>query len=322
MSKLFKWAFILLLIACTEVDGPVVPNYLEFEEIDELVEPSVMEGIGMIGSSDQQHLFIAVRTTVPRTNVTSEKVIKLNTITGERKEQYNYQQDYITKQPQIIDDKLVVVGGMHITTYDQDLEDPPTVVRHGRRLSRFGSAVYENDIIVWGGDLDETHSDKILIWDEDKGEFDRIARMPGPKSWAEGAVVGGQLYIFGGQRQFLNTLPEDQVYQYDFFSGETKTFFLPDSTKRTYSASNGHLIYVAGQSIDNDLFTLDLDILFGAFDSRTEQFYPIRTNLSSDQLWTIHQMCIVGDHLYVLYGNEFQSTYHVKVMRAQLPQEE
>ncbi|MFY0687236.1 MAG: hypothetical protein JXQ90_08730 [Cyclobacteriaceae bacterium] len=319
MKNVYFIILALALLGCTEIDGPVVPRYLEFEEIGDLSEPSLIEGVGMIGSSDDKHLFIVFRSTSPRTDELSEKVVRINTTNGEQRVQYNEQADFITKRPQIVDGRLVVVGGRHITIYGQNLDDAPEVIRHDRSLTRFGSAVLDNELIVWGGDLERLHSDKILVWDWGKNKFNRIGRMPGPKTWAGGAIARDRLYVFGGQQQFQNTWPENQIYKYNFYTKESETFFLPDSTKRTYSASQGHLIYVAGQIIDRDVFTLDLDILFGVFDTRTDQYFPVLTNLSSDQLWTIHQMCIVGEYVYILYGNEFRSSYDVKIMRARLP---
>lgn len=211
---------------------------------------------------------------------------------------------FVSKQLHIIEGEIKVINGLHVNTYPTDLNpagaDPscsPDSYEHGLRLSRFGSAVLDNSLYIFGGDLNETNSDKIYKYDDVNKSLTVIGTLPSQKSWANGEIVDSKLYVFGGQAQFSNTPSEDIIYVYDFDTASTKIFNLPRTVDRTYAARKDNLIYVAGQ-IDNT----EYDIFFGVFNTTDNTFSEIPTNLDMSGNKTIHQLTVLNKTLYIIYG--------------------
>ena len=154
-------------------------------------------------------------------------------------------------------------------TYDINFEKEPTTVEHGLSLSRFGSALYEGDIYIWGGDLNDQDSDKIKKWNEGSGTFETVATLPARKAGAHGEVIDDKLYIFGGQEHWILEPPNDVIFIYDFNTGVTETANLPQEVFRTFTDVYEGKIFIAGQLLDQDSLTQDLDIFFAVLTQRT-----------------------------------------------------
>ena len=316
-------ALILLsLFACNNDDdseGPSIPERISFTTLVDLPDIGLDQAPGFLGDADNANLFIASRQSNPETGVNAEKVAKYDLSGNLINEIYFDQLDFVTKNLHIIGNRLWVVGGTFINTYDLDLTSAPETSTHGFGITRFGSALYQDEVYVWGGDPNETFSDRIYKWDNDVEAFFEVAQLPSAKTWAHGEVFDDRIYMFGGQPEFQGTQPEDIIYVYDIGDTAVATLNLPRPVSRTFTTTHNNLIYVAGQETDTDPETEDLDIFFGVYDPESFTFTEIETNLSDQGFATVFQMTSVGDKLYVIYGEINRLTGQgFKIMEADL----
>ncbi len=312
---------LLTLFACNNDDdeGPSIPTTLAFEELTELPDINLNQAPGFLGDENSSTLIIASRQFNPETGFDAEKIAKYDASGNLISQIYFDQTDFVTKQLHIVNDELVVVGGLFVNKYDLDLNSAPESRPHLFSMSRFGSIAYQDEIYLWGGDLNEVFSDRMYKYDDDLGLFFELAQLPTPKTWAHGEVYDDRIYIFGGQQEFQDTQPEDIIYVYDIGDTAVATLNLPRPVSRTFTASHNNLIYVAGQETDTDPETEDLDIFFGVYDPVNFTFTEIETDLSDDGFATVFGMTVLGDGLYVIYGEINNVTgLGYKLMRADL----
>ncbi len=312
---------LVVLIGCdnTDDDQITVPAYFEFSEIATLEGTNLNQATGFLGDAEEGVLYVASRQGNPQTGQVAEKVVKYDLSGNILAESYFDQQDFITKRIHLLNGKLVVIGGSYINTYDTDLASPPESIAHGFAISRFGSVVYENELYVWGGDLFAGFSNVIYRWDDSKKVFVSVGELPSAKTYAMGEVYGDRIYIFGGQREFQGSAPEEIIYVFDIPETSVATLSLPTRVARTFTATHEGLILVGGQlTADQDPLTDDFDIFFGAYNPDVFGFTELNTNLSDEGVATLHEMTVVGDRLYVIYGEPDQAGGGLKIMSAQL----
>lgn len=283
------------------------PASLTFIEVAQISGIGMTTAPGFTGSRLLNALYFAHRAPNQAAGVFEENVLRYD-IVGRRVERIAHAgSDFVTKQLHIVDNTLKVVAGSYLNTYATDLQTEPQVVLHGASLSRFGSAQLGNEIYIVGGDLNAIDSDKIKKWNPTNQRFETIAIMPSPKHWADAEIVDGKMYIFGGQEELFNGIPNNLVYIYDFKQETFETLTLPVSVFRTYSARHENLIFIGGQVADTDRNTTDLDIFLAALDTRDNSIRTIETSLSDEGWFTIHQLAVVEDKLYVVYGDAVNS---------------
>lgn len=297
----------VLFLSCNKDEEPVVPNYLEFQQIDEISGAFLTQATGFFGSSEENALYISFRDLNPDTQFQGERVSKLDLESFEMTTSYFDQTDFITKQVHITDDRLMVVGGQFINLYNKSLSSSPISIQHGLTITRFGTAIYNNDLYLWGGDLNQLFSDIIYRWNDKTESFEFAGALPKATTWAHGEVVGDRIYIFGGQEEFQNTPTSDQLLIFDLTDTLTASLDLPQQMFRTFTSVQGDFIYVAGQ-LENDIDENDLDFTLGVFDTEKLKYSEIQTNLSDDGTFTISQIAAVGKRLYDLYGERFEAT--------------
>ncbi len=293
--------------------------FLEFEEIAVVEGFSLRQATGFLGSADHNAIFVAHRENNPRTGFSSEKVIRYDLTTGTSVVRYFDREDYITKRLHIRNNELIVIGGRFLNTYSIDLEENLTNVFHGLMLTRFGSALYNDELYVWGGDINAENSDKVYRWNEVDQIFDVIASLPGPKTWAQGEIIDGRLYIFGGREEFESVDPEDLIYILDLNTGVTAIQQLPGPVSRTFTVNNDGAIYVAGQTSDRDPSTQDLNIFFGIYNPSLGLFNEFTTNLSDEGFLSVNGMTRIEDKIYVLYGHALDDEALMSIMEAEIP---
>ncbi|MCG9970578.1 Kelch repeat-containing protein [Christiangramia crocea] len=286
----------------TEADYEAAPSELTFTKLLDIEDGNNMTtgAPGLTASEAESKLYWSYR----KDNTDRlEHVLSYDLSSEEIEDCSTDQNSFVSKQIHVSSNGVTVIGGLRINYYPKDLDptaaEPscnPDSYEHGLRLSRFGSAVMDGSIYIFGGDLDETNSDKIYRWDETNNVLEMVGSLPSPKSWANGDIVDGKLYVFGGQAQFSGTPSEDSIYIYDFESDSTETLSLPVPLFRSYVARDKHLLYVAGQLDDR------IGIFFGVFNTIDNTFTEVPVSFPTEETRTIHQMTILDNKVYVIYG--------------------
>jgi len=304
--------------------GLSIPQSLEFAPIKDISGHNFTQSIGFQGSESMQSLFLANRERDPISGIDIEKMSRYDLLTQESTSIFNSVLDFITKEIQIIDNQPIIIGAQFISTYQADLINNPAVVTHGKRFTRHGTAQMDGEIYVYGGDLNGIESNLIRKWDFASQSFTTIATMPTAKSYAGGEIVNGKLYVFGGQKEFLNTLRDDIIYIYSIAENSFETLNLPEPLFRSFTAQVGSLIYVAGHIIDPTGFD-STDIFFGVFDTTDNSFTEIEFNLSDAGTGSIWALTAVGNDLYVVYGDpvidvsEITGQQEFTIQKAEIP---
>lgn len=304
----------LLLTSCGE-EELIISDFLEFERVAILDAWNIHNAAGFLAAEDQGSLYIASREPNPETTLLGERLLRFDVKEETVTPDYLDIIDFVTKEIHIIEDDIIIVAGQHVNTYDLNFESEPTSVPHGLLLSRFGSTLYEGDIYIWGGDLNDVDSDKLKRWNTENNSFETIATLPARKAGAHGEVVDDKLYIFGGQEHWVEEPPNDLIIIYDFKNEAFETANLPFPVYRTFTDVYKEKIFIAGQIIDNDPFTEDLDIFFALFDPDDNTIKELETSLSDVDFRTIHQMAIYENDIYVLYGDVGEDPGEINLMK-------
>ena len=314
----------MLLASCNNDDDgadPLPVADIVFKELFAFDGTALNQATGFIASPEENALFIAHRETNPSTGQSSERVIRYHLGRNEAVARYFDREDFITKRLHIIEDQLYVIGGTFLNIYPLDLSTRPENFRHGLQITRFGSAVYENEIYVWGGDIDEVNSDKIYKWNSETTQFEEVGQLPTSKAWALGEIVGGRLFVFGGRREFRDERGENVVFVHDLNSNQTINSELPNPVARTFTTLHRSTIFVGGQTIDSDPSSEDLDIYFGVYNPALLTFTQLETSLSDEGWNSITAMTTMNSKIYVLYGNanSFFDNAPMSIMEADIP---
>lgn len=315
----------LTLAPKTAADYAQVPSEaLNFSQAFTYPSNAIANGAaGMIGSNSSNSIFISNRESSMRgtNDVNPERVSKFNLDTNTLEDKLFFQADFVSKQLHIIDNKLKVVGGQFINTYELNLQSEPESALYEPQiyLSRHGSAVIDDEIYIVGGGLDnpENIGDEIFKWDDLNASLTKIATMPETRSGARAEIIQNKLYIFGGTTGFFGSDSQNAkntIYIYDFETAAISIETMPVSLNFSYTGKYENLIYVAGQqkaytddadgdgNPDGFLTTSDNDPFIGVYNTENGQFTTLETNLTSPEMETIHAMAVTNGKLYVLYG--------------------
>ncbi len=275
---------------------------------------------GMVGSNSSNSIFIVTREGDMRgeTGINPERVTRFDINSSNQTDKLFFQSDFVSKQLHIIDNKLKVVGGQYINTYDQNLVLEPTTESYDGEifLSRHGSAVLNDEIYIVGGSLDgtQTMGDEIFKWDDINANLSTSATMPETRSGARAEIVQNKIYVFGGTEEFVGQQAKNTIYIYDFETTTLTIEELPVGLHFTYTGKQENLIFVAGQIksftddadgdgiIDEFITQSDIEPYVGVYDTNTNTFTELQTDLNSPEFETIHSMAIINGKMYVLYG--------------------
>lgn len=305
----------LTLVPKLATDYQQVPSsILEFTEAFTFASNGI-DGLapGMVGSLTSNSFYLATREFDPTSGgANPERLIKFDISDATSTERYYAMPDFVSKQVNIIDDKIYVAGGQRINIYDLELQnDPVSTQDYGAALgipflglSRFGTAVLGNKIYIVGGDLDNNLTDKILVFDTETQTLGEFATMPEPRSGARAEIVNDKLYIFGGQTGFFTPPAKDTIYIFDLNTSELTVQQLPTAIDFSFTGKTQNLIYVAGriETVSPENMLLDREPYLGVYDTNTGIFTELETNLSSPGLETIHSMAVFNDKIYVVFG--------------------
>lgn len=284
----------VILTSCSSDDEGGVPSNFNFQVIAEIEADLLDQGSGLLGSTDQNSVYVAHRSS---RNSNAERIIKIDLTSNSFSDRLFSQVDFVTKRMHVQDNGLVVVGGTYVNTYNLNISETPQSVEHGLRLTRFGSFMYDNEIYIFGGDLDIADADKIKKWNESNNTFETVATLPERRFWTNGEVVAGKLYIFGGQQDFANGFGEDEIYIVDLEDFSIETMRLPEDYNRVFVTTIGDNIFVAGQVWRTDEIVTRL----GYFDTINETFQEVSFNLDDDGVNSIFGLTSVGNRLFALH---------------------
>jgi hypothetical protein len=294
---------------------PIAP--LNFSEAFTFESNNVSTGApGMVGSLSDQSFFFATREAgFNNGTVNPERIIRFDLNTTNTTEVLNFNADFVTKQMNILNNKLYVAGGQRINIYDLKLQNEPvSLTDYGTalglqyfNLSRHGTAVTDNTIYLIGGNLDNTLGDKIFAYDLATETMTEFATMPEPRTGARAEIVNGKLYVFGGTESFLTPPAKNTIYIYDMKTRELTIENMPNPVLLTYTGKIENLIYVGGrnqtQTTDENGETIfDQEPFLGIYDTTTKTFTELETNLESEGIETIHSMAVFDNKLFVIYG--------------------
>lgn len=271
---------------------------------------------GMVGSLSDESFFLATREDAFNTgNGGPERVLRFDLNTNLVTESLYFNPDFVTKQTNIINNKLYIAGGQRINMYDLKLEDDPISLTdystalgiQNLGLSRHGTAVADNTIYLIGGDLDNVFGDKIFTYNLETETMTEFATMPEPRTGARAEIVNGKLYIFGGTEEFLSPPAKNTIYIYNLETRELTVETMPVPVLLTYTGKIENLIYVGGRNEsrgtdENGEATFDREPFLGVYNTNTGIFTQLETNLESPDLEIIASMAVFDGKLFVVYG--------------------
>jgi hypothetical protein len=302
----------VILVEKLESDYQQAPQEeLQFSEVFTFSSNSVDSGaVGMAGSLATNAFFVALRDILPDGSANAERVIRFDLNTGQSNERYTNIPDFVSKQLIFQGGQLFVAGGQRINIYDLDLQNVPvsgmdygTSLGGYLGLSRFGTAITDENIYLIGGDLDQDAS-AIYTYDIASDQTSFLTSMPAPRFGGRAEIVNNKLYVFGGTAEFFTPPSTDTIFIYDFDTGSFSTENMPSALTLSYTGKIENLIYVAGRIdvYDADGNRIDREPYLGVYDTRTGIFSELGTDLESPTNETIHSMAVFENKIYILYG--------------------
>ena len=320
----------LIVSSCNQTTDDEIPQgfngsaTLNFEEFTTITGTLQGTDMGFAGNNDTDELFFVSREKI--NNDWLEIMVKYDVSNGTSQELQSKMIGGATRFIHILNGEVKVIGNVGISTYPMDLSTIPYIQPHYRAFTRLGSVVRNGEMYVIGSDQsngwtkngefgnpdpDGILSNKIRKWNQSNSTFEVVATMPGSKTWVSAEVVNDKLYVFGGQEQFENTDPQSSIFAYDFRTNSFETFEMPEPVSWTFTSTYKGIIIVAGQlgegraeripGVDREL--IDRDIFFQVYDPSTNTFTEIEHNLSDNGYNTIHDLTIVDNEVFVIYGD-------------------
>ena len=286
---------------------------LSFEEVYAF-EDDLLGGpyIGMTYSSNDNNLFISSRENAPAGSTTEEEVFKLSLDSYQLMRKNISPGGFITKQLTTINDTLVSIGGTEFKFYDTSFEYAgEKSYGNNFTLSKFGIATHNNDTYILGGyrvDGPSRENKKIrkLRGNITGNQFEEFINTSETMIGASGAVVNEKLHVFGGAYYENLTEPTNKIFIYPLNNPQSyEEFSMTVKADVTFVHKYGEMILVAGHK---GLYGTDKTSFVGLFDTTTNTFEEIKTNLDSESgTKAIHQMIVKEDKIIVLFGHKASS---------------
>ena len=286
---------------------------LSFEEVYAF-EDDLLGGpyIGMTYSSNDNNLFISSRENAPAGSTTEEEVFKLSLDSYQLMRKNVSPGGFITKQLTTINDTLVSIGGTEFKFYDTSFEYAgEKSYGNNFTLSKFGIATHNNDTYILGGyrvDGPSRENKKIrkLRGNITGNQFEEFINTSETMIGASGAVVNEKLHVFGGAYYENLTEPTNKIFIYPLNNPQSyEEFSMTVKADITFVHKYGEIILVAGHK---GLYGTDKTSFVGLFDTTTNTFEEIKTNLDSESgTKAIHQMIVKEDKIIVLFGHKASS---------------
>ncbi|MDC0858306.1 hypothetical protein OAP72_03045, partial [Flavobacteriaceae bacterium] len=265
---------------------------------------------GMVGSSAENSLFIAMRETDQNS---AERILKVNLATNNITEKLFEVGQLVTKRLHIRGNQLIVFAGQYVNTYNLDLSGgDPTSVSHGKQLTRFGMTVLDDNAYIIGGDYGaefEVEAKKIFRWNIETETFSEFTALPETRYGANGTIVDDNLYVFGGRSQFTDySTALTTAYKININNpSNVETFEIDKTINPAFVRRFQNLIYIAGPNftIDASDETIAFNPIVAVYNTSDNTYQELNTNLiNTSGFDTIHQMCIVNGKMYIIYGGQ------------------
>ncbi|GAA0715027.1 hypothetical protein GCM10009430_08920 [Aquimarina litoralis] len=264
-------------------------------------------GIGMTGSNEQNSLYISRRGEIDfdcSTAARLEEIIEYNLISGEFvSKSFCQTSGFFNKEPEIIDGQLVVVASNAFNKYSLDLANDPISTDNGietRVFSRHKTASFDQDIFVLGSTLDvgggDELSDKLYKYNVSSEQITEESNLPESLFSADAEIVDNKLYLFGGSSDHAEANSRNTVHTYDMNTNNWESFTLPKAVNRTFAARYHHLIYVAGNLVENN----ELQSFFGVFNTIDNTFTEISLDFGIADIGVIRQLTIVRNKMIIV----------------------
>lgn len=260
---------------------------------------------GLVGSYSDNSLYIAYRNDC---NTDRSRVMKYDIDNNSFVSRDDSFTDFFTRRLNIVNNQLILTGGINIYTYDLDISTPPSIAPHNAgNLSRFSTANLNNDVYVTGGDLDGA-ANKLRKINSATGNLDVVATLPTPKVHAGSEIINDNLYIFSGREEFFENAGVSTVsYIYNLVDGSFQSFQTPVALNNSFASKFQNLIYVVGDvqiDTDADGTVDDINVWTGVYDTETNQMTEIVNNLDDSDFFSyIHSMTVFNNNMYITYGD-------------------
>lgn len=229
--------------------------------------------------------------------------MKYDFATGEIFDVHTYYRDFVSKQMHIVQDKLYVMGASGVNVYNLDLIGEKIRIPHPKKLSRFGMAVQDQDMFVVGGDLDEIESNKVFKWNITTKTMTEFMTLPEPKSGARATIVDEYLYVVGGSDKYYGTNVSDKILKINTKnSADIESYSMGKAWDFTFVDKFQNLVYMSGITYPT-ISDEEIEFFVGVFDTRSNTFKTLNTNLPAGNSAAIYGMCVFGERLYVIYSN-------------------
>jgi hypothetical protein len=275
----------------------------------------------MIGSFVSNSIYVALRedgVETPDGSDKPERIIRFDIETNEVDDLINLQSftsDFVSKELVLFNNELKVIGAQRVNSYDLELNNDPiksvdyseTSPYSSTFFTRYGSAVLDNSIFIIGGFLgnDFEYADRIFKFDLETEITSDLATLPQPSFGARSEILGNLLYTFGGTSQYYGSQARSSIIIYNINSEEFSSSQMNRPVNFTFTGRQNNLIFVGGRidTYNETDILVDRDPFMGVYNTNTDEFIELSTNLSSPNLETIHAMTVFNNKIYVLFGD-------------------
>jgi N-acetylneuraminic acid mutarotase len=101
-------------------------------------------------------------------------------------------------------------------------------------------------LFLFGGVSAGTAQAMVQVYTINTGTWTSGPSMPGPRYGMGSGVIGGLIYLAGGQDTFPPTVPQDQTWEFDPAAGTYKTRAVLPSAKASLGSVSGGRLYLMG----------------------------------------------------------------------------
>jgi len=132
--------------------------------------------------------------------------------------------------------------------------------------------------------------------------------LPEARYGADAIIVNNVLYVFGGVTDYPAVQPaQNTIYIIPLDDpSNVQTLQMSQNMNVSYVKAYQNLIYVAGITFTGNtvLGITERESHIGVFDTLDNTYQELQHNLTNASgLEAIEEMCIVGDKMYVIYGD-------------------
>ncbi|XP_078488543.1 uncharacterized protein LOC100186900 isoform X2 [Ciona intestinalis] len=173
--------------------------------------------------------------------------------------------DYVTNVPKVGDLVREAVR-FHLLAHRR------SIFQTARTVPR---TTFKMNAIIGSGGLslkrDGSLTDKIFYCDVTDGEWKHLANLPEPRHHHAVAVLGGYLYVAGGDSTEGWSSPSDKVWRYDLWSEEWLTVSCMKKPRESFQmAALDMKLYVVGGRVNNGVTVAEVEVYDPATNSWDE----------------------------------------------------